>query len=44
VRPIDTDTGKPSPDYLKLYVPTWVANLDPAPFTASEKLAARELT
>lgn len=44
VRPIDTDTGKPSPDYLKLFVPTWAANLDPAPLTASEQLAARELT
>ena len=34
MRPIDTDTGKPSPDYLKLFLPTWVASLDPAPLTA----------
>ena len=44
VRPIDTDTGRPSPDYLKLFLPTWVANLDPAPLSASEQLAAKQLT
>jgi uracil-DNA glycosylase len=44
VRPIDTDIGKPSPDYLKLFLPTWVASLDPAPLTASEQLAVKELT
>jgi uracil-DNA glycosylase len=44
VRPIDTDIGKPSPDYLKLFLPMWVANLDPAPLTASEQLAAEKLT
>ncbi len=27
VRPKDTDLGKPSPDYLKLFLPSWVANL-----------------
>src|SRR5262249_21634644 len=43
VRPIDTDTGKPSPDYLKLFLPLWVANLDPAPLSASEQLAAKQL-
>jgi uracil-DNA glycosylase len=43
VRPIDTDIGRPSPDYLKLFLPMWVANLDPAPLTASEQLAAKEL-
>ena len=44
VRPIDTDIGKPSPDYLKLFLPTWVASLDPAPLTPSEQLAVKELT
>jgi uracil-DNA glycosylase len=44
VRPIDTDTGRPSPDYLKLFVPAWVAELDPAPLTASEQLAAKQLS
>jgi hypothetical protein len=44
VRPIDNDIGGPSPDYLKLFLPLWVANLGPAPLTASEQLAAKELT
>lgn len=44
VRPTDTDTGKPSPDYLKVFVPEWVANLAPAPLTPSEQLAAQQLT
>ena len=44
VRPVDTDTGKPSPDYLKLFLPAWAANLDPAPLTAEEQLAAKQLT
>jgi len=44
VRPVDTDTGKPSPDYLKLFLPAWAATLDPAPLTAEEQLAAKQLT
>jgi uracil-DNA glycosylase len=44
VRLIDTDTGRFSPDYLKLFLPRWVANLDPAPLNASEQLAAKQLT
>jgi hypothetical protein len=44
VRPTDTDTGRPSPDYLKLFLPAWVANLDPAPLSASEQLAVKQLT
>lgn len=44
VRPVDTDTGKPSPDYLKFFLPAWTANLDPAPLTAEEQLAAKQLT
>ena len=44
VRPVDTDTGKPSPDYLKLFIPAWAAKLDPAPLTADEQLAAKQLT
>jgi uracil-DNA glycosylase len=43
VRPVNTDTGKPSPDYLKLFVPGWVAALKPAPLTAAEQQAADEL-
>ena len=44
MRPIDTDLAKPSPDYLKLFIPAWVASLDPAPLTAAEQLAAKELS
>jgi uracil-DNA glycosylase len=43
VRPIDTHTGRPSPDYLKVFVPQWLADLDPAPLTASEQSASEEL-
>src|SRR5262245_30104550 len=43
VRPIDTQTGKLSPDYLKVFVPQWLADLDPAPLTASEQSASEEL-
>ena len=30
VRPTDTSSGKPSPDYLKLFLPSWVNALAPA--------------
>lgn len=43
VRPIDTDTGRPSPDYLKLFLPAWVAGLDPAPLTPDELIAVERL-
>jgi hypothetical protein len=43
VRPIDTDTGRPSPDYLKLFLPAWVAGLDPAPLTPEELAAVERL-
>jgi len=44
VRPVDTDLGEPSPDYLKVFLPAWAANLEPAPLTAAEQLAAKELS
>ena len=44
VRPIDTDAGKPSKDYLKLFLPSWVASLAPAPLTPAEQAAADLLT
>jgi hypothetical protein len=44
VRPIDTDIDKPSPDYLKLFLPAWVAGLDAAPLSAAEQDAADQLT
>jgi uracil-DNA glycosylase len=43
VRPIDTRTDRPSPDYLKVFVPQWLADLEPAPLTASEQSASEEL-
>jgi uracil-DNA glycosylase len=43
VRAIDLDLNKPSPDYLKLFAPSWVAQLDPAPLTPQEQQAADQL-
>jgi uracil-DNA glycosylase len=43
VRPKDLDLGRPSPDYLKLFLPSWVASLAPAPLTAAEQAAADQL-
>jgi hypothetical protein len=42
-RPLDRPTGKPSPDYLKLYLPTWVSKLPAPPLSAAEQAAADEL-
>jgi hypothetical protein len=44
VRPLDLDRNRPSPDYLKLFAPAWVAQLPPAPLTAGEQAAADQLT
>jgi uracil-DNA glycosylase len=43
VRPTDLDLGRPSPDYLKLFAPTWVAQLPPAALTPAEQAAADQL-
>jgi uracil-DNA glycosylase len=43
VRAIDLDSNKPSPDYLKLFAPSWVAQLPPAPLTPEEQQAADQL-
>lgn len=43
VRPVDTDTGLPSPDYLKVFLPKWAAALKAAPLTPDETNAAQEL-
>jgi uracil-DNA glycosylase len=43
VRPRNNDTGKPSPDYLKLFLPSWVASLAAAPLTPAEQAAADQL-
>jgi hypothetical protein len=44
VRPTDLTTGKPSPDYLKVFVPGWVARLSPAPLSPAEQQAADQLS
>jgi hypothetical protein len=36
-RPIDQGTGKPSPDYLKLYMPTWVFGLAAPQLSAEDE-------
>ena len=43
VRAIDLDLNKPSPDYLKLFAPSWVAQLPPAKLTPQEQQAADQL-
>jgi uracil-DNA glycosylase len=43
VRAIDLDLNKPSPDYLKLFAPSWVAQLPPAKLTPEEQQAADQL-
>jgi len=42
-RPTDRATGKPSPDYLKVYLPGWVAALAPPPLSAADAAAASAL-
>jgi hypothetical protein len=44
IRPTDLTTGKPSPDYLKVFVPGWVARLEPAPLSPAEQQAADQLS
>jgi uracil-DNA glycosylase len=43
VRPTDLDLDKPTPDYLKLFAPSWVAQLPPMPLTPAEQAAADQL-
>lgn len=43
IRPTDLDSNRPSPDYLKLLAPSWVADLAPAPLSAAEQAAANQL-
>jgi uracil-DNA glycosylase len=43
VRPTDLDLGRPSPDYLKVFLPAWVAALAPAPLSPAEQAAADQL-
>ncbi|MBA3339209.1 MAG: hypothetical protein H0T54_05600 [Geodermatophilaceae bacterium] len=43
-RPVDRTTGKPSPDYLKVYQPTWVNALPPPPLSAADAATAALLS
>ncbi len=42
-RPTDLHTGKPSPDYLKVYLPTWANALDPPPLSAADAAIVDDL-
>ena len=42
-RPLDTATGRLSPNYLKLYLPTWVTKLAPAVLSPAEQAAVDQL-
>jgi uracil-DNA glycosylase len=42
-RPTDRHTGKPSPDYLKVYLPTWANELDPPPLSAADAAIVSDL-
>lgn len=44
VRPDDLDLDRPSPHYLKLFVPRWVSELAPAPLGAAEQAAVDDLS
>jgi hypothetical protein len=43
-RPTDKHTGKPSPDYLKVYLPTWANELDPPPLSAADAAIVGDLS
>lgn len=38
-RPIDNTTQQPSPDYYKLYMPSWAHQLEPSPLSKKEQNA-----
>ena len=42
-RPLDGDTGRRSPDYLKLYLPDWVFQLTPPPLSAADAAIVDQL-
>jgi uracil-DNA glycosylase len=44
VRPIDLAVNRPSPDYLKLFAPSWMAGLAPAPLSPAEQAAADQIS
>jgi uracil-DNA glycosylase len=42
-RPKDNHTGKPSPDYLKLYLPAWTNALAPPPLSSADAALVDQL-
>src|SRR5262249_20971173 len=42
-RPTDLHTGKPSPDYLKVYLPTWVDQLEAPLLSAADAAVVDDL-
>ncbi len=42
-RPTDLQSGKPSPDYLKVYLPTWANALEPPPLSAADAAIVDDL-
>jgi hypothetical protein len=42
-RPKDNHSGKPSPDYLKVYLPSWVNALAPPPLSAADAAIVDQL-
>jgi uracil-DNA glycosylase len=43
-RPVDGNTGRPSPDYLKVYLPEWAFELTPPPLSAADAALVNQLT
>jgi uracil-DNA glycosylase len=42
-RPLDVNTGRPSPDYLKMYLPEWVFELTPPTLSAADAALVNQL-
>jgi hypothetical protein len=42
-RPLDAATGRPSPDYLKLYLPQWAFELTPPPLSGADEALVNQL-
>ena len=43
-RPVDGNTARPSPDYLKVYLPEWAFELTPPPLSAADAALVNQLT
>jgi uracil-DNA glycosylase len=42
-RPVDGNTGRPSPDYVKVYLPEWAFELTPPPLSADDAALVDQL-